>query len=181
VSLPLNPHHSVEVFVVDTPSVSALAEVALGAARTDAESTHVLCRHADEATPDFMRRVLRRLERIQQSRQVRSLSYVVGSQSAARARGSARLLRSLMPMLESGSRLTVVGPRSCQRAVFECIDSIMDSTLGDISVQAQLYADGAESAVPRSASRRLHPLERFATDRFPIDMATALGGDAAGA
>src|SRR5262245_55578388 len=50
----LNASRSVEVFVVDTPRA---ANVALGVARADAESTHVLCRHRDESTPDFTRRV----------------------------------------------------------------------------------------------------------------------------
>lgn len=97
----------VDVYVVDVPSV---AGVALGAPRTDAESTHVLCRHEDEATPDFIRRVLRRIARIQRDRRLRSLSYVVGPEAARE--GSAPLLHWLIPQLESGTRLTVVGPDS---------------------------------------------------------------------
>jgi hypothetical protein len=149
VSLPQSSNRLVEVFIVDTPSA---AGVALGAVRTDAESTHVLCRHGDESTPDFMRRVLRRLERIQRTRRVRSLWYVVGS-LAVRTPGVARLLKALVPLLESGACLTVVGPCSAQGTIFEWIDSLMDSTLGDVSVRAQLYADEAEAAVLRSAAR----------------------------
>jgi hypothetical protein len=136
-----NAHRSVEVFVVDTPRA---ANVALGAARADAESTHVLCRHLDESTPDFTRRVLRRIDRIQRSRRVRSLWYVVGSE-AARARCSLPLLQSLLPMLESGSSLTVVGPGSHQSAVFEWIDSILRRQ-SNVTVRAQLSADSAEAA-----------------------------------
>jgi hypothetical protein len=135
-----NASRSVEVFVVDTPRA---ANVALGVARADAESTHVLCRHQDESTPDFTRRVLRRIDRIQRSRRVRSLWYVVGSE-AARRRCPLPLLQSLLPLLESGSSLTVVGPGSHQSAVFEWIDSIMHRRT-NVTVRAQLYADAAEA------------------------------------
>jgi hypothetical protein len=138
-----NAHRSVEVFVVDTPRA---ANVALGAARADAESTHVLCRHVDESTPDFTRRVLRRIDRIQRSRRVRSLWYVVGSE-AARARRPLPLLQSLLPLLEGGSSLTVVGPGSHQSAVFEWIDSLLHRR-SNVTVRAQLYADGAEAPRP---------------------------------
>jgi hypothetical protein len=141
---------SAEVFIVDTPSVAGHA---LGAPRTDAESTHVLCRHADESAPDFTRRVVRRLERIQRSRRLRSLWYVVGAE-AERGPGSALLLETLRPWLESGTCLTVVGPGSSQRALFDWIDTIIDAALGDVSVCAQLYADGGEAVVHRRAESR---------------------------
>lgn len=145
-----NANRSVEVFVVDTPRA---ANVALGVARADAESTHVLCRHQDESTPDFTRRVLRRIDRIQRSRRVRSLWYVVGSE-AARARNALPLLQSLLPLLESGSSLTVVGPGSHQSAVFEWIESILHRR-ANVTVRAQLYADSAEA--PRHPARaRVH-------------------------
>lgn len=146
-----NAHRSVEVFVVDTPRA---ANVALGAARADAESTHVLCRHEDESTPDFTRRVLRRIDRIQRSRRVRSLWYVVGSE-AARARRPLPLLQSLLPLLESGSSLTVVGPGSHQGAVFEWIDAILRRR-SNVTVRAQLYADSAEAAPRHSTRARVH-------------------------
>lgn len=154
-----NAHRSVEVFVVDTPRA---ANVALGAARADAESTHVLCRHPDESTPDFTRRVLRRIDRIQRSRRVRSLWYVVGSE-AARARRPLPLLQSLLPLLENGSSLTVVGPGSHQSAVFEWIDSILHRR-ANVTVRAQLYADGAEA--PRHPARaRVHSTQGAASQR----------------
>ena len=150
VSLP-NANRSVEVFVVDTPRA---AHVALGVARADAESTHVLCRHVDESTPDFTRRVLRRIERIQKSRGVRSLWYVVGS-DAARSRCSLPLLQSLLPLLESGASLTVVGPGSHQSAVFQWIDSILHRR-ENVTVRAQLYADNAEASLRAPARARTH-------------------------
>jgi len=165
----VNAHRSVEVFVVDTPRA---ANVALGAARADAESTHVLCRHVDESTPDFARRVLRRIDRIQRSRRVRSLWYVVGSE-AARARRPLPLLQSLLPLLESGSSLTVVGPGSHQAAVFEWIDSILRRR-SNVTVRAQLYADSAEA--PRHAPpARAHsaqgaaPASQRATSATPLE------------
>jgi hypothetical protein len=160
VSLANAHHRSVEVFVVDTPRA---ANVALGVARADAESTHVLCRHPDESTPDFTRRVLRRIDRIQRSRRVRSLWYVVGS-DGARARCSLPLLQSLLPMLESGSSLTVVGPGSHQSAVFEWIDSILRRR-SNVTVRAQLYADSAEAAP--APALEAHPLEGLSVPRLP--------------
>jgi hypothetical protein len=169
VSVSLSTNRSVEVFIVDHPSA---AGVALGAPRTEAESTHVLCRHADESTPDFARRVLRRLERIQRGRRVRSLCHVLGSEGAL-ARNPVPLLRALVPSLERGATLTVVGPSSSQRRVFEWIDALMEATRGEIEVRAQLYADGDEAAVLRSAARRAnaaaaHPLPAAARSPFPF-------------
>ncbi|HTV21404.1 MAG TPA: hypothetical protein VMG12_22105 [Polyangiaceae bacterium] len=157
-----NTQRSVEVFVVDTPRA---ANVALGVARADAESTHVLCRHADESTPDFTRRVLRRIERIQQSRRVRSLWYVVGSE-AARGRCSVPLLQSLLPLLEGGSSLTVVGPGSHQSAVFQWIDSIMHRR-ENVTVRAQLYADSAETPL-RLPARARHATHDVAPRSAPF-------------
>lgn len=173
--LPHNANRSAEVFIVDTPSAAGHA---LGAPRTDAESTHVLCRHVDESAPDFIRRVLRRLERIQRSRPVRSLWYVVGAE-AERAPGSARLLAALRPWLESGTCLTVVGPGSSQRALFDWIDGLMDSALGDVSVRAQLYADGGPAVVLRGGDERSRAPAAFtaaaARTRWPAPSAGALG------
>jgi hypothetical protein len=166
----VNAHRSVEVFVVDTPRA---ANVALGAARADAESTHVLCRHVDESTPDFTRRVLRRIDRIQRSRRVRSLWYVVGSE-AARARRPLPLLQSLLPLLESGSSLTVVGPGSHQAAVFEWIDSILRRR-SNVTVRAQLYADSAEAAPREATLARVHsaqaaaPASQRSTPAMPLE------------
>jgi len=151
--------------VVDTPRA---ANVALGVARADAESTHVLCRHQDESTPDFTRRVLRRIERIQRSRRVRSLWYVVGSE-AARGRCSAPLLQSLLPLLEGGSSLTVVGPGSHQSAVFAWIDSIIHRR-ANVTVRAQLYADSAEVPLRSPARARSHAMHAGAPRSAPASV-----------
>ena len=145
--LPSLPSRSVDVVVVDTPRA---ASVALGAPRADAESTHVLCRHRDELTADFMRRVLRRIERIVKNRRVRSLWYVVGTE-AARGSSSVRLLGDLLPMLDNGASLTVVGPGSHQGTVFEWIDSIMPRRTSNVAVRARLYTDGQESQTLRTS------------------------------
>jgi hypothetical protein len=163
-----NAHRSVEVFVVDTPRA---ANVALGVVRADAESTHVLCRHLDESTPDFTRRVLRRIDRIQKSRRVRALWYVVGSE-AARGRCSLPLLQSLLPLLEGGSSLTVVGPGSHQSAVFEWIDSIMHRR-ENVTVRAQLYADSAEAPLHAPARARAHGAHQRSTPGTPSVEASA--------
>jgi hypothetical protein len=169
VSLSLSTNRSVEAFIVATPSA---AGVALGALRTDAESTHVLCRHVDEAVPDFAERVLRRLKRIQRGRRLRSLWYVVGSEDVF-PRSPAPLLRALVPSLERGAKLTLVGPSSAQRRIFEWIDALLDATLGEIEIVAQLYADGDEATVLRSAARRMNappalPLPPAARGPFPF-------------
>lgn len=135
---------------MDTPRA---ANVALGVARADAESTHVLCRHPDESTTDFTKRVQRRIERIQRTRRVRSLWYVVGPE-AVRVRCSLPLLQSLLPLLESGASLTVVGPGSHQGAVFEWIDSLIQHR-ENVTVRAQLYAD-APTVPLRGARARAH-------------------------
>jgi hypothetical protein len=158
----------VDVYVVDSPSV---AGVALGAPRTDAESTHILCRHEDEATPDFVHRVLRRIARIQRNRRIGSLCYVVGPEAARN--GSAPPLHSLMQGLRSGTSLTVVGPGSSQGAVFSWIESILQRLHGGVTVNARLYADGVDLELPRKQHRpHAAPVAartRFGLDRFPIE------------
>ena len=130
-------NRSVDVVVVDT---ARAAGVALGAPRTDAESTHVLCRHVDETTPDFTRRVLRRIERIQRTLRVRSLWYV-GGEEAAEGRSPVPVLQALLPRLDSGGCLTVLGPAQLQSAVFEWIDALVEGRPANVTVRAQLYAD----------------------------------------
>lgn len=147
--------------MVDTPRA---ANVALGVVRADAESTHVLCRHDDESTPDFTRRVLRRIQRIQRSRRVRALWYVVGSEAAS-GRCSVPLLQALLPLLESGSSLTVVGPGSHQSAVFEWIDSIIQRR-ANVTVRAQLYADSAELPL-RAPAQAAHPMHAVTPRSVP--------------
>jgi hypothetical protein len=164
---------SVDVYVVATPSV---AGVALGVPRTDAESTHVLCRHRDEATPDFMSRVLRRIARIRRNWRIGSLCYVVGPEVARD--GSVPPLHSLMQEMESGTSLTVVGPGSSQGVLFSWIESILQRRHSGVTVKARLYADGVDLRLPR-AQRRPHAVSpaqrpvatrtRFGLDRFPIE------------
>jgi hypothetical protein len=134
---------AVDVFVVDTPRAVGTA---LGVPSADAESTHVLCRHTDETTPDFSTRVLKRIQRIQQNQRVRALCYVVGAESGMTRPG--HVLSALLPVLDEGSSLTVVGPRSHQSAVFACIDSAMQRGRDDLTLRAELYAE-PEQATPR--------------------------------
>jgi len=148
VSHPLHSHRSVDVFVVDTPSA---AGVAFGAPRTDAESTHVLCRHADEAPREFSERVLRRIERIRLTRGVRALWYVVGA-DVGTSSSALPLLGRLLPLLDAEATLTVVGPGSLQSLLFAGIDSVLQRGQHDLTVRAELYADGERSQA-RSAPR----------------------------
>jgi hypothetical protein len=140
------------VYVVDAPRA---AGVALGTARAGAESTHVLCRHADETTPDFMRRVLARMARLQRHRRVRALWYVVGSDAAARR--SAPLLASLSKLLSAGASLTVVGPGSHQSALFGWIETVMQGGRHDVVVRAQLYTEAADAPRPSRAPLPARP------------------------
>ena len=134
----IHSQRSVDVVVVDTHSAAA---VALGVPRTDAESTHVLCRHSDETPRDFSARVRRRIERIRQTRPVRSLWYVVGSDVVAAANGALPLLGTLLPLLDAEATLTVVGPDSQQRLLFEGIDRLLQRRPDDLTVRAELYSD----------------------------------------
>jgi hypothetical protein len=146
VVLSANSNRSVDVVVVDT---ARAAGVALGAPRTDAESTHVLCRHLDETTPDFMRRVLRRIERIQRTRRVRSLWYVGGAEAVS-GRSPVPILQSLVDRLEDGGCLIVLGPRSCQSTVLEWVDSVVEQRAANVTVRAQLYSDATSDAIGAS-------------------------------
>lgn len=145
------------MFVVDAPRV---ASVALGSARSDAESTHVLCRHRDEAAGDFMRRIQRRIARIARSCRIRSLNYVIGAE-AARGRSAVPLLAQLMSTLDTGAHLTVAGPGSHQDIVFEWMDALLQRRTNDVAVHAQLYSEGHEDRLfPRSPRADLGVAER---------------------
>lgn len=144
----VHSQRSVDVVVVDTPRA---AGVALGTPRTDAESTHVLCRHADETPREFGARVRRRLERIRLTRCVRSLWYVVGT-DVTTSTSALPLLGTLLPLLDTEATLTVVGPGSHQSILFEGIESVLQRRPDDLTVRAELYAD-SERALPRSGSR----------------------------
>jgi hypothetical protein len=132
----------VDVFVVDAPRV---ASVALGAARADAESTHVLCRHLEETSADFMRRTQRRIERIARTCCIRSLCYVIGPEAAC-GRSAVPLLVELMSLLAAGANLTVAGPESHRGVVFEWLDALRQRRV-NVSVRARLYDDGREGSV----------------------------------
>lgn len=162
---PPPPSASVDVILLDSPHAVGLA---FGAPQADAESTHLLCRHRDEAAPDFVERVARRVERIRKTRPVRSIWLVVGAGGSGRCL-PAQLLSALSPALESGASLTLVGPRSDQHAVFACVDSVLRRR-GNVSVSAQLYNDDAERA-PRSArnAARTSPALRLGAQRFALD------------
>jgi hypothetical protein len=148
VSDTFHSQRSVDVVIVDTPRA---AGVALGTPRTDVESTHVLCRHADETPREFGARVRRRLERIRLTRCVRSLWYVVGTDVTS-STSALPLLGTLLPLLDKEATLTVVGPGSRQSVLFEGIESVLQRRPDDLTVRAELYADG-DRALPRSAMR----------------------------
>lgn len=148
------PSRSVEVFIVDTQSAAARA---LAGHRPTAESTHVLCRHADESAADFAKRVLERARRLQKSRNIRTIWYVVGPESTERA-SSLPLLESLLTTLDSGAGVTVVGPGSHQDVVFGWLDMLVPRHRHRVTLRAQLYPQLASGATapsppPRSAPR----------------------------
>jgi hypothetical protein len=132
----------VDVFVVDAPRV---ASVALGAARADAESTYVFCRHLDETSGDFMQRVQRRILRIAGTCCIRSLCYVIGPEAAC-GRSAVPLLGQLMPLLSAGASLTVAGPGSHRAIVFDWIDALQRRRT-QVAVHARLYNEGREVSV----------------------------------
>lgn len=141
---PRPSNRSVEVFIVDSPRAAAAA---LGARCPGAESTHVLCRHEDEATCDFSTRVLRRMARIQKSHGIRALWYVVGSDGSEAWR-SLPLLSALLEMLSSGSSLTVVGPGTHQTAVFDWLDSLLHRRNQEVTLGVKLYPHAGNAAQP---------------------------------
>jgi len=169
----VHSQRSVDVFIVDTPSA---AGVALGAPRTGAESTHVLCRHADETPRQFGERVQRRIERIRMTRCVRSLWYVVGA-DVTTSNGALPLLGTILPLLDADATLTVVGPGSRQSTLFEGIDSVLRDQPCDLTVRAELYADG-ERPLPRGAGRasRGHASGAPPSSRAGAPQASRLGG-----
>ena len=171
------PNRSVEVFIVDAPGAAAQA---LGAHRPTAESTHVLCRHADESTSEFQKRVLDRTERIRACRRIRALWYVAGSESVESSLeigfestdrpGALPLLATLLPMLETGASLTVIGPGTHQGAVFAWLDSLIPQHRSRVTVRAQLYphdAATAGGAQPRRIPERSSPVAIAAPLRAP--------------
>jgi hypothetical protein len=163
----------VDVFVVDAPRV---ARVALGAARADAESTYVLCRHLDETSSDFMHRVQRRIQRISGTCCIRSLCYVIGPEAAC-GRSAVPLLEQLMPLLGAGASLSVAGPGSHRDIVFEWIDALQRRRT-HVAVRARLYNDGHEVSVfarPVRGVASREPAEHPAASRPHAAVARAAG------
>jgi hypothetical protein len=146
---------TVDVFVVDTARPSGFS---FRSHRATAESTHVLCRLQHESSGQFFDRVLRRIQRITQSGKVGALWYIVGNDIESNdgmrndgmrndrmrndglgERCSMPLLHSLLGLLESGSTLTVVGPGTHQRAVFEWLEALLGRNRKEVTVRARLY------------------------------------------
>ena len=163
-SQPGAAHRSVEIFIVDT----AEAAMALGSHRPTAESTHILCRHVDEPPLEFTTRVLRRTDRIQKSRHIRSLWYLLGSDTLATL-GSMPLLQSLFGMLTSGSSLTVVGPGSHQETVLGWLDSLLHRRRADVSVQARLYSGARLGEAGHNFGRAQHDTRAGLRRALPRD------------
>jgi hypothetical protein len=128
---------STEVFIVD--SLTA-APVALHAHRPGEELTYVLCRAARELGTAFKQRVLRRATQIRAHRCIGSLWYVMGRQASEPA-GSVLLLQELLPLLETGARLTLASPCSQSQLVFDWLASLLGQRQSEIDVGVRFYPD----------------------------------------
>jgi hypothetical protein len=128
---------STEVFIVD--SLRA-APVALDAHRPGEESTYVLCRAARELGTAFKQRVLRRATQIRSHGCISSLWYVMGKQASEPA-GSVLLLQELLPLLETGARLTLASPCSQGQLVFDWLASLLGQRRTEIDMGVRFYSD----------------------------------------
>jgi hypothetical protein len=128
---------STEVFIVDS---LLAAPVALDAHRPREESTYVLCRAARELGTAFKQRVLRRATQIRAHRYIGSLWYVMGKQ-ASEPSGSVLLLQELLPLLETGARLTLASPCSQGQLVFDWLASLLGQRRSDIDMGVRFYPD----------------------------------------
>jgi hypothetical protein len=137
-----------EVFIVDGSPAAALA---VGSHRPSQESTYVLSRAANEQCGEFKQRVLKRAARIQAREHIGSLWFVVGS-SALPLASSVELLEELLPLLGSGSSVTLATPHRHGGVVFGWIDELIGKGATDVSVGVHFYSDG--SALRRSAPTR---------------------------
>jgi hypothetical protein len=149
-----NDKPGTEVFIVDGAAAAALA---LGAHRPSEDSTYVLCRAAGELPVEFRLRVLRRTRSILAHRCIESLWYVVGAKSLEPS-DSVHLLEALLPLLESGSRLTLASPRSCGGVVFGWVDALLGQRSADVNMGVRFYPDVSElrrgaALTPRSERR----------------------------
>jgi hypothetical protein len=148
----------------------------------------VLCRHADESAADFQTRVVDRIERIRTCRRIRALWYVAGSESVPNAaaagvsksgRCALPLLDTLLPMLETGASLTVVGPGTHQGEVFAWLDSLIPQQRSRVTVRAQLYPLHAVAAPqPRRAPPRSSPVSVVAARSHDSEAEEALAESA---
>lgn len=132
----------------------------------------MLCRHVDETARDFQKRVVERTERIRACRRIRALWYVVGSDSVDHPTecpepSALPLLETLVPMLDTGASLTVIGPGTHQGAVFAWLDSLIPQHRSRVTVRAQLSSHHVPSAA--GAQGRRVPLRSS-----PVAVATPL-------
>lgn len=139
-----------EVFIVDG---SAAAALAVAGHRPSQESTYVLSRAAHEPGADFKERVLKRAARILARERIGSLWYVVGSASPDAAT-SIQLLEELLPLLDSGSNVTLSAPRRHGRVLFGWIDELLGKGGSDVSVGVRLYGDPAPPQLRRGSAQR---------------------------
>jgi hypothetical protein len=150
-----------ELFVVDSSPAAALA---LGAHRSNEESTYVLCRAAVEPGPAFNERVLKRARQIQARWSIDSLWYVIGSKPVEPP-GSIRLLQELLPLLERGSSVTLATPRSFGPVVFGWVDSLLSQRGDDVNMGVRFYPDITalrRSAVSSVPNEQAHDQQRCA-------------------
>lgn len=136
-----------EVFIVDGSPAAALA---VGAHRPSQESTYVLSRAVNEQSEEFRERVLRRAARIQARQDIGSLWYVVGSPGVDGA-SSVQLLKELLPLLSSGSRVTLATPRRHGRVVFSWLDELLGHGGADVGLGVQFYSDAPTPPLRRGA------------------------------
>jgi len=141
---------STEVFIVDS---LLAAPVALDAHRLGEESTYVLCRAAHEPGTAFKQRVVRRATQIRAHRCIGSLWYVMGKQASEPA-GSVLLLQELLPLLETGARLTLASPCSQGQLVFDWLASLLGQRRSEIDMGVRFYPDSiyTERVHPESAN-----------------------------
>jgi len=129
------------MFIVDS---LVAAPVALHAHRPGEESTYVLCRAASEPGTAFKQRVVRRAQQIRAHRCIGSLWYVMGMQASEPA-GSVLLLQELLPLLETGARLTLASPCSQGQVVFDWLASLLGQRRSEIDMGVRFYPNQVSS------------------------------------
>ncbi|HKO90068.1 MAG TPA: hypothetical protein VJU61_02885 [Polyangiaceae bacterium] len=140
---------STEMFIVDS---WLAAPVALHAHRPGEESTYLLCRAASELGTAFQQRVLRRAKQILRHRCIGSLWYVMGRQASEPA-GSVLLLQELVPLLDTGARLTLASPCSQGPVVFDWLASLLGHRRSEVDMGVRFYPDDLHpDRVPAAAA-----------------------------